>query len=259
MSKIITSLLIGGAAVAGFLGLQLAPTSAVSSAEVATPARPLDDARAPRPVVIELFTSQGCSSCPPADLLASRLAKDDSLLVITRPVTYWDRLGWKDTLAREDNSALQRAYAAKGHEGAGVYTPQMVVNGGGGAVGSRENDIRSLVRRADATGPSIATSVNVDGAVTVSIKGKSDYLAGISLIALSSSESVRIGRGENGGRTMHYTNVVKAEQNLGSWRGRPMEFVVSPENFRISGADKYAIILQRPGAGPIVAARLLDI
>ena len=95
--------------------------------------------------------------------------------------------------------------------------------------------------------------------MTVSIKGKSDYLAGISLIALSSSESVRIGRGENGGRTMHYTNVVKAEQNLGSWRGRPMEFVVSPENFRISGADKYAIILQRPGAGPIVAARLLDI
>lgn len=259
MSKIITSLLIGGTAIAGFVAVQLAPISAVSSAQVTRPAPPLDDAGTPRPVVIELFTSQGCSSCPPADMLANRLAKDDSLLVITRPVTYWDRLGWKDTLASEDNSKLQRAYAAKGLEGSGVYTPQMVVNGGGGAVGSRENDIRSLVRRADRAGPSITTSTDANGEMTVSIKGRSDYLAGVSLIALSSSETVRIGRGENGGRTMHYTNVVKAERNLGSWRGRPMEFAISPENLNISGADKYAIILQRPGAGPIVAAKLLDI
>ena len=259
MSKIIASLLIGGAAVAGFIGMQLAPSSASSSAPVATPAVPFDDAGTPRPVVIELFTSQGCSSCPPADMLANRLAKDDSLLVITRPVTYWDRLGWKDTLAREANTKLQRAYAAKGHEGSGVYTPQMVINGGGGAVGSRENDIRSLVRRASATGPTITTSPDVNGAMTVSINGKSDYLAGVSLIALSSSETVRVGRGENGGRTLHYTNVVKSELNLGSWQGKPVQFTISSKDLAIPGADKYAILLQRPGAGPIVGAKLLDI
>jgi hypothetical protein len=259
MRKIVICALIGGSAFAGFIAAQLAPSSAASTVRETTRASPADAAGSSNPVVIELFTSQGCSSCPPADMLANRLAKDDSLLVITRPVTYWDRLGWKDTLARDANTKLQRTYAAKGLEGSGVYTPQMVVNGGGGAVGSRENDIRSLVRRADRAGPTITTATDANGEMTVSIKGKSDYLAGVSLIALSSSETVRIGRGENGGRTMHYTNIVKAEQNLGSWRGRPMEFAISPENFKISGADKYAIILQRPGAGPIVAAKLLDI
>ncbi|WP_417596322.1 DUF1223 domain-containing protein, partial [Parasphingorhabdus sp.] len=237
-----------------FAGAQLAPGSAARSAPVTA-----DDNHPPNPVVIELFTSQGCSSCPPADLLASRLAKDDSLLVITRPVTYWDRLGWKDTLAREDNTRLQRAYAAKGHEGSGVYTPQMIVNGGGGAVGSREDDIRSLVRRADRTGPAISAATNAEGQLTVTISGKSDYLAGVSLIALSSAETVRIGSGENGGRTVHYTNVVKVERNLGSWRGKFARFVVPSGQLRVSGADKYAIVVQRPGAGPIVAAKLLDI
>ena len=259
MRKIVICALIGGSAFAGFAGAQLAPTSASSTVPVTTPASRADATGSPRPVVIELFTSQGCSSCPPADLLARRLAKDDSLLVITRPVTYWDRLGWKDTLAREENTRLQRAYAAKGHEGSGVYTPQMVVNGGGGDVGSRENDIRSLVRRADRSGPLITAGADSRGQMIVTISGKSDYLAGVSLIALSSSETVQIGRGENGGRTLHYVNVVKAERNLGSWRGKTMRFAVSPENFEISGADRYAIVVQRPGAGPIVAAKLLDI
>jgi hypothetical protein len=192
-------------------------------------------------------------------MLARRLAKDDSLLVITRPVTYWDRLGWKDTLAREANSRLQRAYAAKGNAGAGVYTPQIVVNGGGGAVGSREHDIRSLVRRADRSGPRISASRDAGGQMMVKINGKSDYMASVSLIALSSSETVRVGRGENGGRTLHFTNVVKDERILGSWRGKPMRLTIAPERLNVSGADRYAIVLQRPGAGPIVAAKLLDI
>lgn len=258
MRKIVMCALIGGAAFAGFVGAQLAPTFAASAAQVTKPATRSDAAGRSNPVVIELFTSQGCSSCPPADLLARRLAKDDSLLVITRPVTYWDRLGWKDTLAREENTRLQRVYAAKGNDGSGVYTPQMVVNGGGGAVGSRENDIRSLVRRADRTGPRITAATNPSGEMMVTISGKSDYLASVSLIALSSAETVRIGSGENGGRTAHYINVVKAERNLGSWRGKPMRLAVPSKYLNISGADKYAIVIQRPGAGPIVAAKLLD-
>ena len=161
MSKTILSIMVAGAAFAGFVGTQITQTSAASPnsvpQSVATPANTLDDdsSSSLNPVVIELFTSQGCSSCPPADMLASRLAKDDTLLVISRPVTYWDRLGWKDTLARPQNTALQRAYASKGNEGSGVYTPQIVVNGGDGAVGSREGDIRSIVRRARVVGPEI--------------------------------------------------------------------------------------------------------
>ena len=259
MRKIIPCLLFAGAAFVVFMGGEFTPSAQADASAVARSAQSFEDVAHPNnPVVIELFTSQGCSSCPPADLLASRLAKDDSLLVITRPVTYWDRLGWKDTLAREGNTRLQRAYADKGHEGSGVYTPQIVVNGGGGAVGSREGDIRSLVRRADRTGPRIVVVTDASGETMVTINGRSDYMAGVSLIALSSSETVRIGRGENGGRTMHYVNVVKDERNLGSWHGKPMTFALSPENLKVRGADKYAIIVQRPGAGPIVAAKLLD-
>lgn len=254
MRKIIPCLVLSGAALAAFAGLQFAASAEAGSAQVTT-----KTARPGQPVVIELFTSQGCSSCPPADMLARRLAKDPSLLVITRPVTYWDRLGWKDTLAREANTRLQRAYAAKGGEGAGVYTPQIVVNGDGAAVGSREADIRSLVRRADRSGPRITTASAAKGGMTVTIGGKSDYLASVSLVALSSSETVGIGRGENGGRTMHYTNVLKDERILGSWRGTEQIFALPREYLKISGADRYAIVVQRPGAGRIVGAKLLDI
>ena len=260
MSKIIMSAMIAGAGFAGFMGIQFVQSAQVTSEAVTTPANLSDDdIQSPNPVVVELFTSQGCSSCPPADMLASRLAKDDSLLVISRPVTYWDRLGWKDTLAREDNTSLQRAYASKGNGGSGVYTPQIVVNGGDGAVGSREGDVRSLVRSADRSGPEIDVSADDSGQVIVTIDGRSDFMAGVSLIALSSSETVRIGRGENGGRKIHYTNVVKDERSLGTWQGEPVSFVIPKENLSISGADRYAVLVQRPGAGPIIGAKLLDI
>lgn len=261
MRHIILPAMIAATAFAGFMGAQIAQSSSGASAQVTTPAKTFgDETVSPNPIVVELFTSQGCSSCPPADMLASRLAKDSSLLVISRPVTYWDRLGWKDTLAREDNTKLQRAYASKGNPGSGVYTPQMVVNGGGGAVGSREGDIRSLVRLAKSDdGPVIEASRDAGGVVTVTINGKSRYMAGISLLALSSSETIQVGRGENGGRKLHYTNVVKSERNLGSWDGTSKRIKLSDKDLNVSGADKYAIIVQRPGSGPIVGAKLLDI
>jgi len=269
MSKIILGTMVAGAAFAGFMGSQIAQSSAAQyssgSESVATPAnRSGDGMQSPNPAhknrtVIELFTSQGCSSCPPADMLAKRLAKDDSLLVISRPVTYWDRLGWKDTLARPENTDLQRSYASKGNAGSGVYTPQIVVNGGDGAVGSREGDIRSIVRRSRMAGPEIQVDRDDMGQVIVTISGKSRHMASVSLLALSSSETVQVGRGENGGRKLHYTNVVKAETNLGSWAGEKVSFPLAATSLNIAGADKYAVILQRPGAGAIVGAKLLNI
>ena len=260
MSKLILSTLVAGAAFAGFMGTQIAQSSATGSGGATTSAKNSDDnARSPNPVVIELFTSQGCSSCPPADMLAKRLAKDGSLLVISRPVTYWDRLGWKDTLARPENTALQRSYARKGNSGSGVYTPQIIVNGGEGVVGSREGDVRSIVRRSRNTGPEIQVDRDSAGQVIVTISGKSRHMASVSLLALSSSETVQIGRGENGGRKLHYTNVVKSETSLGSWQGDAESFPISATNLNVKGADKYAVVLQRPGAGPIVGAKLLEI
>ncbi len=109
------------------------------------------------PVAVELFTSQGCSSCPPADVLMSKLAREPNIVVLTRPVTYWDKLGWKDTLAREENTSLQRSYAARGGEGSGVYTPQAMVQGRMAAVGSNEGQLRRLIHAEKRRpGPTIA-------------------------------------------------------------------------------------------------------
>jgi hypothetical protein len=211
-----------------------------------------------KPVVVELFTSQGCSSCPPADRLAERLAQDSSLLVISRPVTYWDRLGWKDTLAREENTQLQRAYAARGFDGGGVYTPQIVVDGSDGTVGSRERMVRELVTAArgrhDET-LTIAAGENGDYVATVS--GTSARMANVSLVALDSAASVNVRNGENSGRTLHYRNVVLDEQTIGSWTGGAQNFRVPADMLRVNGADRYALLVQRPGAGPIVAAAML--
>ncbi len=210
------------------------------------------------PVVLELFTSQGCSSCPPADALAKRLARDPALLVITRPVTYWDRLGWKDTLAREENTQLQRAYAQAGYEGAGVYTPQMVVNGRHAAVGSRANNIAMLVREeAMASHPALTARKTKDGTVTITVTGEGSRAARLSLVALSTQESVAIGRGENGGRTVHYTNVLRAETPLGMVSAETGRVTVTPSLMQRKDADRYAVIARRSKAGPILAATIL--
>ena len=103
----------------------------------------------PRPIVVELYTSQGCSSCPPADALLGRLAQRRDVLALSLPVTYWDMLGWKDTLASPGNTSRQKAYAAALGRG-GVYTPQIVVDGVNDVVGSRENDVEAAVTAREA-------------------------------------------------------------------------------------------------------------
>lgn len=210
------------------------------------------------PLVLELFTSQGCSSCPPADALVGRIARSRSdILVISRPVTYWDRLGWRDTLAKEENTDLQRAYAARGLAGRnGVYTPQAVIDGRGGTVGSSPNQIEALVEQAvphRQSAPELTLSN--DGKVTVS--GGARKAAQLSLVALDSQESVSIALGENRNRTITYTNLLVKEQQLGTWRGGEAEFAL-PANYRSTrGADRFALILREGTAGPILAARRL--
>ncbi len=201
------------------------------------------------PIVVELFTSQGCSSCPPADAFLEELAADPQVVAITRPVTYWDRLGWKDTLARVANTDLQKAYAARGGEGAGVYTPQTMVQGRFGAVGSDRTRVLDQIGTArKSLSAAIAIRSNV-----IAIAGQGAP-ANVKLVALKSSRIVRIGSGENGGRVVRYSNIVVDEKIIGTWRGGPQTFA-RPVSM-VPGADKYAIIVQS-GNGPILAGRLL--
>lgn len=207
-------------------------------------------------VMVELFTSQGCSSCPPADAVAARLARDPNVVVVSRPVTYWDRLGWKDTLAREANTDLQRAYAAHGNANAGVYTPQVVINGEYAAVGSREASIRDLVQQAMTQVAHGAPELSIEDG-KVRIAGKAGLRATVSILALSSRETVRIGRGENGGRSLTYTNVVIDEMPIGQWRGGQASFEIPAEALRVAGADRYALVVQEPRAGRVLAAKYI--
>ncbi len=199
--------------------------------------------------IVELFTSQGCSSCPPADTYLAELARDENIIAISRPVTYWDQLGWKDSLARPENTALQRQYAARGGAAAGVYTPQMVVQGRYNAVGSSRSEVSGYVARA-----------RREASVTVGLTPTSAVISGgqgralVKLVALRSSQIVRIGAGENGGRSIRYTNIVVSERALGTWSGGTQNFALPAD--RVPGADRFAIIVQRGTAGPILGGRL---
>ncbi len=202
------------------------------------------------PVTVELFTSQGCSSCPPADAFAEQLAKRSDVVIMTRPVTYWDRLGWKDTLAREANTDLQRAYAARGGEGEGVYTPQMMVQGRFGAVGSER---ATVLRQIDRARRDIKAAIAFrPGVIAVAGEGSG---AEIKLIGLRAERVVRIGSGENGGRVVRYSNVVESERSLGRWTGGTQKITLPtlPE----SEGLRWAIIVQQGRAGAILAARYI--
>lgn len=211
------------------------------------------------PVLIELFTSQGCSSCLPGDKVAAKIAPSAGLVVISRPVTYWDRLGWKDTLAREENTQLQQAYARRGLAGQNeVYTPQAVVNGLFGTVGSRELDVRRGVAHHSGAG-SAAIRVNNLGAdgYGVGLGGDADKPAELVLVGVTREVEVGIGSGENGGRTVTYTNVLRSETKIASWNGRKASHVITPAQLKIKGADAYALVLREPGGGKVLAARWL--
>jgi hypothetical protein len=210
------------------------------------------------PVLVELFTSQGCSSCPPADAVIERLAREPGIVAVSRPVTYWDRLGWKDTFAREVNTDLQKAYASRGGEGSGVYTPQAVVQGRTAIVGSREAGLRRLIAaERNRLRPAVTVAELADGARSINIGAGTRTEASVTILALRSSAVVRIGAGENGGRMVRYTNIVVAETGIGRWRGMAERYRVAGTVFRRRDADRYALIVRSGESGPVIAARYI--
>lgn len=222
------------------------------------PAAPV--AATTEPVLLELFTSQGCSSCPPADRLAEKLATNPGLVVIARPVTYWDRLGWKDTLAREGNTMLQQDYAKAGLAGRnGVYTPQIVVDGQFGAVGSQADAITAGIKRHGGKGgAAIRVSGNAAKGFTAQLGGTAGGgAAELVLVAVTRRVEVGIGRGENGGRKVAYTNVLRSERKIADWQGGKASVAISADRMKVPGADRYALVLRAPDGGKVLAARWL--
>ena len=178
---------------------------------------------APR-YVLELFTSQGCSSCPPADELLAKLADDPQFLALSLPVDYWDRLGWKDTFAKHAFTERQYAYARIRGDGQ-VYTPQVVVNGSEHANGANRRAIDASAETT--TPPQLPVSVKRSGdeiEVTVGATGSGSPRATVVLLPYLGSREVAIGRGENARRKIAYTNIVRDIIPVGQWSGAAASF-----------------------------------
>jgi hypothetical protein len=206
-------------------------------------------ARAGEPkALIELFTSQGCSSCPPADKLFGELAADPSLVVMSVPIDYWDYLGWKDTLANPAHSARQRAYGrVRGDRQ--VYTPQAVINGAAHALGSDRAAIERAVTQTDQKSgvmslPILLTAGGTELNVQVESAENEHANGEVWLCPLTKSVPVEIGRGENRGHTIAYHNVVRDWIKLGDWTGTKAAWHVPLAQLVASGADSAVVIVQ---------------
>lgn len=212
-----------------------------------------------KPVVVELFTSQGCSSCPPADAVLGELASQEDVIALSLPVTYWDYLGWKDTLANAAFTKRQRAYAHK-LDLRQVYTPQMVIDGQVNVVGSHGDEVAQIIaaQRAAPAGPAIALTHTGDD-LTITIAGGTAAPASILIMPVSAFEKVSVGRGENSGRDLGYHNVVRAVRPIGTYDGAPFTKTLTMVSMWMQGADRCAVLLQDQASGAILSAALMDV
>ncbi|UUV04906.1 thioredoxin family protein [Ruegeria sp. YS9] len=205
------------------------------------------------PVVVELFTSQGCSSCPPADRIMHDLAKRDDVIGLALHVDYWDYIGWKDEYADPDHTLRQRAYAREGRRSM-IYTPQMVINGQHDIVGAQARELDRLIEAHLKAAPeALVTAVRSADEVTVDVTPvelpKGDTYD-VHVVQYSPMRHASIRRGELAGHELDYANVVEAWQIAGQWDG------TAPQTFTVQlGSDLPAVVLiQRAGEGPIIAA-----
>ena len=202
--------------------------------------------------VVELFTSQGCSSCPPADALLSELAAREDVLAISFHVDYWDYIGWRDTLALRESQERQRRYS-KAFGRSYVYTPQMVINGAAETTGrDREEALRLIAESPPTAAVPVSLSPAPDGGTKVAVGGGTDAdPADVWLIFFDREHSTTITRGENSGRTIRYSNVVRHMERVASWSGEAVEVPLP------SGAmpgEACAVLLQSRATGRILGA-----
>lgn len=215
----------------------------------------------PRPTVVELFTSQGCSSCPPADALLGELSQRKDVIALAYHVDYWNNLGWKD--AYSSPAATQRQYAyGRALNLDGVYTPQMVIEGTEDVVGSRRGAVLSMIGgkhdgvpvNAVRQGRDIVVRIGMPGRGQITKTAASDAKAGdVLVVAYTDAAETKVPRGENAGQTLHEFNIVRGFWTLGAWTGSPQELRFDSAKLP-AGATRLALLVQAPGQGAILGA-----
>ncbi|MEE8352332.1 MAG: DUF1223 domain-containing protein [Rhodospirillales bacterium] len=204
--------------------------------------------------VVELFTSQGCSSCPPADAFLGDLSKRDDLLALSIHVDYWDYIGWKDPFASPENTKRQRRYARTlGMRY--VYTPQMVVQGASHVTGSERVKVEALIKKAART-PRVPISISRDkNNINIKVSGGAiGEKATVWLAVFDKKHDTAIKRGENGGRTLSHYNIVRGMSRIGTWTGRAITIPTDVADMKSRGRDGCAVILQSLSTGRILGA-----
>ncbi|MFC1458862.1 DUF1223 domain-containing protein [Microvirga arabica] len=210
----------------------------------------------PTRAVVELFTSQGCSSCPPADELLVEFSRQPDIVALSLPVNYWDYLGWKDTLAHVAFTERQKAYAHSRNDRQ-VFTPQMIVNGKKSTIGSDRAQVEKAIQYTTKGRRTLPVNVVVterNDTITITVEETPDTTqreAEIWILPVLKSQTVPIERGENKGKTITYANVVRGLNRVGEWRGGSARFEV-PLDMARKGGDAYVVLLQgtdaaRPG------------
>ena len=216
----------------------------------------------PTPIraVVELFTSQGCSSCPPADALLKTLSDDPSVMTLTLPVDYWNYLGWKDTFASSRNSDRQRNYAKVRGDGA-IYTPQAIVNGILHVNGASKAEIDNAIASTSKTlGPERIpvrfwqenNTLNI--ATGGARPGEPVHEATIWFGVVQTSGTVDIKQGENQGKSLTYTNIVRELTPIALWKGQPMQIQIPRGAVMLAETQKSVVLIQEGRAGPIIGA-----
>jgi len=214
-------------------------------------------------VVVELFTSQGCSSCPAADRVLGELTSENQVIALSVPVDYWDYLGWRDTLAQPSHSNRQRGYS-QGRGDREVYTPQVVINGIAQTIGSDKSAIESSIKKVAADNKMSVPIIITKNAsnVEVDVGAGSGAPASVWLLTIAKAKTVVIGRGENRGKTITYHNVVRSWQRVGEWNGASFRNSIAMAELNTKDADAIAILVQ-PGSvekpGPIRGAAILSL
>ncbi len=204
------------------------------------------------PVVVELFTSQGCSSCPPADEMLAEMATRDDIIALAMHVDYWDYIGWKDIFGSPEHTRRQNGYARAASADT-IYTPQFVIGGQDHVVGAKAMEVMDTIRAQSSRDTGVQVTMRRDGARFV-IEAQADRpfarAAVVQIVRYTPSQSVDIRRGENAGRQITYHNIVTSMAVIGEWDGRsPLQVQANA-----AGNSPAVVIVQAPGHGPILAA-----
>lgn len=204
------------------------------------------------PVVVELFTSQGCSSCPPADEILTTLSGRDDVIALALHVDYWDYLGWPDRFASSAYTNRQRAYAKAANKRT-IYTPQVIVQGISHAIGNRAGDVLSAIKANSRMAKAVDLTTRREGnqlIIELAASGGAIGPSVIHVVRYLPEETVKIRGGENAGRKIVYSNIVSDWRSIARWNGRS----ALKTSTRISGSEPVVVLIQLENYGPIVAA-----